>query len=752
MLDSHSFKHSIMRTRCIELAAFLFFFTCLFFSTLAYSQDTDSLKLKLEETTDLDEKYNIYLQIAYNYWYTNTDSSKYYLNKAIQYATTSEREVKVMMDVGLLFNEIQLYDSALATFTHIFNRYEKELTLKNKAKLFGNIGNSYSYKGYLTKATEQYQKAATIFEEINDSVDMATVYGTLGNIYFENNNYKEAIRHYIQSKNLFKELQYFGGYGLNLMNIGTSYKNQNKSDTALFFYQQALHIFDSLGNMPFQKAQCMANLGNLFASMEKLQKAEKYLIEAESVFLKHNTLYSVAQINQDLAYIYLKMNLPNLAKEKIDKSSKLIEENGYNILLLGTKRLLWEYYDTQNNCDSALFWFTNYISFKDSIDSFEKEKNLDILLAQFDSERKEKQIVLLKQKQEISQLKIRRRTLIFFITIIGFAVSIAFIISLYITNKKRRKANKLLTFQNGEIIQQKEEIVSQRDEIESQRDLLQNQNDLLEQFRTHTTESLRYAQSIQAAILPSEKVLQQISPDYFVLMKPCEIVSGDFFWATSFDNYHIFCVADCTGHGVPGAFMSILGITALNDIVARHRVTKPSEILGFLRESVIDALKQNDPEQLHKDGMDIALCSYNEKTKELQFAGGGIPLLIASSTKLETDMLSNPIATNEFGQSLYEVKGNIMPVGSSPRMKPFTNITIPLKSNSAYLYLVTDGFQDQMGGKHNKKFGVKTLRDHLLTNANHSPKVQHDSLNTVFEDWKKGKNQIDDVTILGIKL
>jgi serine phosphatase RsbU (regulator of sigma subunit) len=150
--------------------------------------------------------------------------------------------------------------------------------------------------------------------------------------------------------------------------------------------------------------------------------------------------------------------------------------------------------------------------------------------------------------------------------------------------------------------------------------------------------------------------------------------------------------------------------------------------------------------------MDIALCSLNKKTKELQFAGAGIPLLIATNHALQKDIECNSIVTNEHNLSLYEVKGNIMPVGSSPRMKPFTNITIPLQNNSVYLYLVTDGFQDQMGGESNKKFGVKNLRNLLLSNANLSSKIQHNGLNTTFEEWRKGFEQIDDVTILGIKI
>jgi serine phosphatase RsbU (regulator of sigma subunit) len=248
-------------------------------------------------------------------------------------------------------------------------------------------------------------------------------------------------------------------------------------------------------------------------------------------------------------------------------------------------------------------------------------------------------------------------------------------------------------------------------------------------------------------------VLQQISPEYFVLMKPCELVSGDFYWATSFDEYQIFCVADCTGHGVPGAFMSILGLTALNDIVARHRVTKPNEILGYLRESVIEALSQNDPEQLHKDGLDIALCMFNSKTCELQFAGAKIPLWIVCQDESIFNEHKEPLKPfTKNGLSLFEIKGDIMPVGQSPRMLSFTNHSFTLNNSSVNIYLATDGFGDQIGGSKNSKFSSLGLKKIILENIDKPFSDQSELLGKTFDEWKGNLFQVDDVTVLGIKI
>ncbi len=282
---------------------------------------------------------------------------------------------------------------------------------------------------------------------------------------------------------------------------------------------------------------------------------------------------------------------------------------------------------------------------------------------------------------------------------------------------------------------------------------MQEQNVKLEKFRQHTTESLRYAQSIQAAILPSEKVIHSISEEHFVLMKPCEFVSGDFFWATTFNEFQIFCVADCTGHGVPGAFMSILGITALNDIVIKHRISKPSDILGYLRQSVIETLSQNDAEQLHKDGMDIALCTFNSKTRELQFAGAGIPMWVVTNNpecKLLFEAKSEKVEYQNL--NLFEVKGDPMPVGLSPRIKPFTNSVYALNNNSVAIYLLTDGYTDQFDETRQAKYGNQKLKKQIIEINHLAFTEQKVHLEKEFDVWKGSGYQLDDVAILGIKI
>ena len=723
----------------------------------ASEKNLDSLLNKLNNTIEFVDKSKIHLEIAYYYWSANPDSAYFHIDKAEEFdlqSKISDNILSTRIIRGTLSFDLGNYDEALQIYQSVFEQTNENTDPVIIARIISNIGNCYSQKNDLSKAIESYRNALDYLNNNENTAEMAVIFGRLGNLYYLNRNYVEAIEYYKKAGFLFVNIGRKSGEAITFMNIGNCYKQLNAVDSAIVYYSKALKQFKSFGNMQLYEAQCLANLGNVHSEIQQRNKALKYLLSADSLFSIIQNPYSIAQIKTDLAYLYLELEKTNLAKYQIDKCLEISKKNGYDRFIETSYRLLWKYYDKLNDCDNAYTWLNKYFFFKDSIGIIARQEKIDMLLTQFETERKEKEIEILKQTEKINRLEIRRKTFIQYLTLFGLFVALSFIAFLYLNNQRRKRINFILSQQNVEINQQKEEITTQRDEIESQRNILQDQNLMLEQFRTHTTHSLRYAQSIQAAILPSEKVLQQISPEYFVLMKPCELVSGDFFWATSFDDYHVFCVADCTGHGVPGAFMSILGLTALNDIVARHRVTKPSDILGFLRESVIEALSQNDAEQLHKDGMDIGICIYNSKSRILQFAGARISIWLVSESDVKIDIETS--LKNEFlihdNYKLTEIKGNAMPVGISPKMVPFDAATIKLNKNTVSIYIITDGFADQQGGENCVKFGSSQLKKLILKNLDLDLNQQKEQLDLAYNSWKGDNYQIDDVTVLGIRL
>jgi serine phosphatase RsbU (regulator of sigma subunit) len=274
-------------------------------------------------------------------------------------------------------------------------------------------------------------------------------------------------------------------------------------------------------------------------------------------------------------------------------------------------------------------------------------------------------------------------------------------------------------------------------EIETLYNQLKEKNKLIEVYNHQINESLAYAGKLQKAVFPPKEFFNKIFPEHFIIYKPKQFVSGDFFWLCEKGNKLYFAVADCTGHGVPGALMSILGISLLNEIsniFTSWNNISASDVLNLLRKMLKTSLHQNGKSEELKDGMDIALCVLDKESLHLQFAGAYIPLYI--------------VRNNE----LIESKGNPMPIGVYLREEsPFEQSTLQLQINDM-LYLATDGYEDQFGGSDYKKFKSKNFKNLLLSVSSSKIDVQKQVLKNTLELWQNGHEQIDDITVLGIRV
>ena len=255
----------------------------------------------------------------------------------------------------------------------------------------------------------------------------------------------------------------------------------------------------------------------------------------------------------------------------------------------------------------------------------------------------------------------------------------------------------------------------------------------LEEQKIEITDSIHYASRIQSALLPPNEDMDRLLPSYFILNKPRDIVSGDYYWVSHKDNKVIVAVADCTGHGVPGAFMSILGITFLNEIISNAETIIPSEILNELREHLIKSLHQTGREDETRDGMEIALCIVDLVTKKLQYSGAFRPLYLIRD------------------QELKEFKGDNMPIGVyEDKANPFSNKEMNFKEDDI-IYLFSDGFVDQLGGPKRKTYRSRKFKQ-LLLNIHQKPlSEQKEILEKEYEEWKKDIEQIDDIMVMGIR-
>ncbi len=308
-------------------------------------------------------------------------------------------------------------------------------------------------------------------------------------------------------------------------------------------------------------------------------------------------------------------------------------------------------------------------------------------------------------------------------------------------NKLIESKNRELQDQNDEIMAQRDQIKNQRDEITLQKNVLAAQRDQILEQSKDITDSIQYARRIQSAILPHDEVIKYLLPKHFILYKPRNVVSGDFYWLTHKRGEIIVVVADCTGHGVPGALMSMLGSTLLNDVINSIDTLKPDLILNELRDQVILRLRQTGQASETKDGMDIGICLLNKDAMKLQYAGAYNPLYMIRNSKFT------------------EIKADRMPIGiSSKAGKPFTNHEIKLKKDDTF-YLFSDGIIDQFGGENGKKFLSPRYQKLLLSIQDKIMYDQKEILENELNEWMgfTGKypqkyEQVDDIIVMGIKI
>ena len=289
-------------------------------------------------------------------------------------------------------------------------------------------------------------------------------------------------------------------------------------------------------------------------------------------------------------------------------------------------------------------------------------------------------------------------------------------------------------------MKEKEEADRQKDKADSQRIIAEElkvvaegQRKIAVEKRQEIVDSIYYAKRIQDALLKEQEYVSKHLPDHFILFKPNDIVSGDFYWGLEKQEYWYMAAADCTGHGVPGAFLTMLGTSFLNEINATPALLTPAEILNQLRERIIKDLHQTGKAGESKDCMDISLLRLNLQTKEMLWAGANNPLYYIS------------------GNELYETKPDKQPIGHADNLKPFTNHSFRLLKDEA-VYIFSDGYSDQFGGPGGKKFMSKKLKETILSISALSLFEQKEKLNEIFENWKGNLQQIDDVCVIGIRV
>ncbi|MFH2095740.1 MAG: SpoIIE family protein phosphatase [Bacteroidota bacterium] len=437
---------------------------------------------------------------------------------------------------------------------------------------------------------------------------------------------------------------------------------------------------------------------------------------------------------------------------------------------------LYHQYKSEGNYRKAFECYLEITEQKDSLDAEERQQQIFEFQEKYETEKKQQEIELLNKENRYKELQIqkkkeelRKRNAVIWSIVLGFAVVLLFSLWLFRMGILKRRANILLRQHNEyirqqheEITAQREEIQSQKDELEIQRDLATRQRDLITEQKKEITDSIEYARYIQLAILPATSVLGSCFNSYFIMFRPRDIVSGDFYWIAEKKTTLYLAAADCTGHGVPGAFMSLLGSSLLNDIIAREELPKVNRILEILREKVITSLHQGGIGQDTKagmsavrDGMDMTIVSFCKESGILEVAGANNPLYLIRERKSpeqqegliqETEMLS-------------EVKGDKMPVGLSFKSDRAFSVTEIKIEKGDMFYLFSDGFADQFGGNDDKsrqsggkKYMYRQFRAYLEEISGFDMDMQKKLLEAELERWMGDIGQVDDIMIIGCKI
>lgn len=589
-----------------------------------------------------------------------------------------------------------------------------------------NLGIAYEIVGMYDSAVWYYIEAEKKAEKTNNLELKQKVLNNLGIVYFTNNDFDKAQAYFQKSADVSLEDNDVENALLSMKNVlAISLQQENR---ALFW-------------KTYKKADSLVTVNGLKDFAEELDKTKTVFLSKDDpekaiLFFKENIKKSKQEVPvnsldlalsyRNLSAIYLNKGKPELAMINLDSSLQYSRLSGSlndqkKSLTLKIRAEIELYLK-----EDAINDFNNLNLLLDSISKLSSSRAIAEMQTKYDTEKKEKENELLKKENELSELENLSRKRQARYMIIG--LSVAFVLLIIILNRFM-----LTRRQKLKIEKQKELIEAEKKEVEFQKQKTEEQKLIVEDKNHEIMSSINYAKRIQTAILKEEQHVTPTFPEHFILFLPKDVVSGDFYWALEKGDNIYITAADCTGHGVPGAFMSMLGVSFLNEINNTEEMLSPAQILNILREKIIKELGQTGDIEGSKDGMDMSLIRINKKEKEIAWAGANNPLYI--------------IYNNE----LIDYKGDRQPVGYSDKKEAFTDHRIELKEGMCF-YLFSDGYQDQFGGPQGKKYKAKNLQKKLMEIHKRSTNEQKELLHQEFLSWRGDIEQIDDVCLIGLKL
>lgn len=745
-------------------------------SVLGQQANTDSLRRVWNDVSKPDSIRLIAINdLAWSFVFNKPDStlklSQVALDLAEQrgYKSIKAKALKQMGVAYLVQNE---NETSLNYFDKSFTLYQGLEDDKNTALLLNNMGVVYNGMGEFDKALDYFKESLEIREGLNDWNGIAASLHTIGDVYRVKGDFASATNYFFksleiretQAKNAENLYEWKRGMANTLNNIGLIYNEQQEKKLALDYYMKSLAIREELKEQ-YGQAVSLSNIGRYYLETKQYEKAlkaldkslaiqkeledkqgmainlghkgsifkkqEKYTVARENfeksleLGVEINDVIVIATAYKNLGDNYLEQGNISKAIEYAQKGLEYAQEVGATKETKEAAEILFKAYKMIGNTKKALEMHELFIQFKDSVQGAENAKRL--LSLEYEKKAFADSLEFAKQK-EISdleyELQLDRARLRQYALWSGIALLLALGVTAFNAYRNKRIDNQIIR--------------AQKQKVEEQKQLVEEKNQKI-------WDSITYAQRIQNAIQPPPRLFKQALPDSYIIYLPKDLVAGDFFWLEEVGDTILYAVADCTGHGVPGAIVSVVCNNALNRSVREFGLREPAKILDKTRELVIETFEKSEEEV--KDGMDIALCALNKKTRQLQYAGAHNSLYLITNNAANAG--ERALTAGYF--YLTEVKADRQPIGKYEKSTPFTNHQLQLQENDV-IVLFSDGFADQFGGPDGKKFKYKPFKELLLSIHEKSMENQKTFVLRTFENWKGKEEQIDDVCVIGVRV
>lgn len=545
--------------------------------------------------------------------------------------------------------------------------------------------------------------ALQLAEKINDRAAMASCLSAAGYCYHRMSDWKTSLQFFHKAL-VHKDFADKRTLGNLYNNIGNSLFYLKELDSARYYHEKALEI-RTLNNDMRGISYSLNNIGLIHVDKKEYDKAIDYFIRSLVIKEKIGEKKGIASAHINISDVYRSQGKFEKAAKSAEKGIVFAEEVGALDFLISGYDVAAQAYEGLGDHKKASQYLHKLILLKDSLVNMNSAKKMAEMKAQYESEKQQEQIALKEELILTQENKISQQKWFIGLASLGVITLLALIFFNYRNYKKKHELfNKLA-----------------------------KSNEVIERKNKDITDSIRYALRIQNAILPDQRVLESSMPDHFIYYQPRDIVSGDFYWFHHFGPVTILASADCTGHGVPGAFMSMICVQLLNQTIGDSNITAPEQALNILDSGVKKALSSSGMDE-SSDGMDIALCAIHTDKMRLQYAGAFRPLYL--------------VRNGEF----YEYKANKFSIGGHvDRQKSFKGHDINLQKGDC-IYMFTDGFADQFGGGNGKKFMMRNFKKLIREIWSKPMQEQRRILSETFSKWKGGFDQVDDVLVLGVRI